>query len=1182
MLPLVGYKMRSYAIMRLKHIKLAGFKSFVDPTTVSFPSDLVAVVGPNGCGKSNVIDAVRWVMGESSAKQLRGDAMADVIFNGSNTRQPLAQASVELVFDNTDAGLGGEYASYSEIAVRRAVSLDGQSNYFLNGTRCRRRDITDIFLGTGLGARSYAIIKQDTVSRLIEAKPEELRVYLEEAAGISKYKERRRETETRIRQTRENLDRLEDLRVELEKQLIHLQRQRQAAERYQSYKVEEEQLKAETLVLHWQQLEVDLLREKSSITEDELAIEKYQTASRHVEAELESQRQIYIERQDEFNEVQSKYYQIGSDISRLEQSLANNRERREQVTADQNKMQQELTNLLGHQADDSEQVSNIESQLASLDPKMQTAANSLQKSEEDLEREEATLQAWQLVWDSLNLDLSQTRGQAEIKKNQLAHIEAQTKHNKEQLEKLQSDQQKSTMALASCDVQTLKDTIELQEQELKQQQEQQSHNQTQLQAARESNKVILQTIAKARTEEQTLRGQLASLDILQKAALKLDEENGDTWLEGHHLTKKPRLAQTLQVEPGWEIALEIVLGDYLQAICLEDDEMEGLTSALGDFSQGSLCLLQTQRQLQAIQNNTLLSKVDNPSLVAGLLAGVYVADDLAAALAIRQQLKDHESVVTSSGIFMGSGWLRISKEALETTGVLQREQEIASIKSQLKTLELKLEKLLAQELEAQTKALALEQARDTRQQAINQSSQILADTRSQWQLTKSKQQQLERSLAQLDEDMAELKHKLHSDEADYHQVRTEWQQALSSTDVLIEKQVLQQAKGEQCRLNLQTAKQQRQVFLDENYELRVQFNTLSQQLAVIQKNDVRLQQQVSNLQQHVAELSDYLVTSETPLQEIETDLKTQLQKRLEVAEKMNQVRQQLGGVDERISTLEQDKAEHEAAREQQKTQVESKRLAMQANVVRQATLVEQLETLGMQLEAVRANIPDNAEIKIWETKLEALVKRIQRLGAINLAAIEECDQLAERKQYLDKQAEDLQQALKTLEQAIHKIDTETRSRFKQTLDSVNQDFQALFPRVFSGGQAQLVLTEDNLLEAGVIVQARPPGKRNSSVHLLSGGEKALTAIALVFAIFQLNPAPFCMLDEVDAPLDDANILRFSQLVQEMSKKLQFIFITHNKVTMEMAQQLVGITMHEPGVSRLVSVDVEDAMALAEA
>jgi len=660
--------------MRLSKLKLAGFKSFVDPTTVEFPSQLSGVVGPNGCGKSNIIDAVRWVMGESSAKHLRGESMADVIFNGSTGRKPVGQATIELIFDNTEGKLGGEYANFSEIAIKRTVSRDGQSVYHLNGTRCRRRDITDIFLGTGLGPRSYAIIEQGTISRLIEAKPEELRTFLEEAAGISKYKERRRETENRIKHTRENLDRLSDLRDELGKQLARLKRQANTAEKYKVLREEERLLKAQLTALRWLIKQDEAEKTEVKIREQETALEQAIARQRSIEAEIETQRDSHTEASDKFNEVQSRFYSVGTDIARVEQSIQHAKERRQQQQQDLEQLEQDWQEAHAHQETDQKRLSQVKENLAEVEPKLQHLESTAEMSSAALLEAESAMQAWQSEWDNFSETATEPARNAEVERTHIQHVEEHLQRQKQRLERLQEELQKQSHEELISECAGLEQQLQKDETEIQQAQAGLDEKQNKIGQLRDSVHFLDTQLDEARGELQDLRGRSASLEALQQAALGKEEGAVTQWLSKQHLQDAPRLAEELEVEEGWAKAAECVLGEHLEAVCV--DGVDPLTDVLESFEEGTLTLFDTgvAANSAAIQADSLESKIKAPWKLTSLLQGVLVADNLQQALSMRGNLQDGESVVTSDGIWLGKNWLRVARDKDEKAGILQREQ----------------------------------------------------------------------------------------------------------------------------------------------------------------------------------------------------------------------------------------------------------------------------------------------------------------------------------------------------------------------------------------------------------------------------------------------------------------------------------------------------------------------------
>ncbi|MGD9390674.1 MAG: chromosome segregation protein SMC [Thioalkalispiraceae bacterium] len=1165
--------------MRLTKMKLSGFKSFVDPTTIPLPSNLIGIVGPNGCGKSNTIDAVRWVMGESSAKHLRGDSMADVIFNGSSSRKPVGQASVELVFDNTDGSLGGEYAQYNEISIKRVVSRDGQSSYYLNGTRCRRRDITDIFLGTGLGPRSYAIIEQGTISRIIEAKPEEMRVFLEEAAGISKYKERRRETENRIRHTRDNLDRLNDLRDELEKQLSRLQRQAKTAERYKVLREEERIAKGQLQALRWQQLNSQSAETETRIREQETALEQTVARQRGIEAEIEKQRSQHTESTDNFNKVQSRFYSVGADIARLEQSIQHAKERRQKQQEDMRQLEKDWQEAEQHVAIDRNKQETAQRGLQEIEPQLAGAEETSQASSQALAQAEQLMHEWQVAWEDFNRQANEPSQQAEVERTRIQHLE-------QKLEQLQQRLQRAEQELAQQSPQNLESAMGELKQKLAEteatiqaQQDNLQQQQARIAELRDTTHRVNAELDEARSELQDMRGRSASLEALQQAALGKEQGAVTQWLNNQHLQDAPRLAEELNVESGWEHAVECVLGDYLEAVCVSG--VDPLADVLGDFEKGTLTLFDTSVSEGFSSGGTehLISKVTAPYQLDSLLNGIYAVESLADALQMRANLAPNESVVTKDGLWLGNNWLRVIKDDDEKAGVLQREQELKQLASDIEAGGLRVAQLQQQLEEAREQQKSLEAQREDTQRELNQLNRALSDQKSEIGSLSGRMEQIKARQQGLQKEIEEAQAEIESDNAELKNTRGRLQEALDQMSGLeTQREELIRQRDEQ-REALDKAREQARQDRDAAHEIKIKVQTLRTELTSAQQALQRVETQLEQLSSRRDELQAALADSDAPIETMSKELETMLEQRVQVESELNQARAALQEIEHTMRELEESRGAAEQAVLDVRSQLEEIRVGWQETKVRRQTLEEQVTEAGFTLQTLIAEMPEEANEEAWQSMVEELERKINRLGPINLAAIEEFEQQSERKQYLDKQNEDLMEALKTLEDAIAKIDKETRTRFKETFDKVNGGMKQLFPRLFGGGHAYLEMTGDDILDAGVTVMARPPGKRNSTIHLLSGGEKALTAVALVFSIFELNPAPFCMLDEVDAPLDDANVGRYSEMVKEMSARTQFIFITHNKVTMEIADHLAGVTMHEPGVSRLVAVDVDEAAAM---
>jgi len=1169
--------------MRLSKIKLAGFKSFVDPTSIPLPSNLIGIVGPNGCGKSNVIDAVRWVMGESSAKNLRGESMTDVIFNGSSSRKPVGQASIELVFDNSDGTLGGQYAQYSEISIKRQVTRDGQSQYFQNGARCRRRDITDIFLGTGLGPRSYSIIEQGMISRLIEAKPEDLRIFLEEAAGISKYKERRRETENRIKHTRENMERLTDLRDELGKQLDKLNRQSKTAEKYKTYKDEERLLKAQLTALRWQGLNQQIEQKDSLIKEQETSFEATIAELRRLEADLEKFREEHVGATENFNEVQARYYSVGADIARIEQSIQHSKERREQQHTDLKQAEHSLIESQVHLDADQKKHIQLTAYLEENQPVLDGARETEMLSADELATAELAMSQWQEEWERFNENAALPAKNAEVERTRLNHLDQQMVQTQQRAEKLSAEKQN----LSFDSIVTEIEEHSLQEQMLGQQCEEyqdalQEHQQG-ITELRESIRSVDNELNTKRSELQTKKGRFASLEALQQAALGKQQGVVSHWLQNHGLSDAKRLAENINVEPGWELAVECALGHYLEAVCV--DQVDAMAGMFTDLEQGAVTLFETTATQSDASGSThalaqpLLSKVEASWNLASLLTGVYCVDDLTDALALRSRLSPTESVVTKDGIWVGRHWLRFSKDIDENSSVLQREKEMQQAQLDIESLGVSIEMLEARIDDSRESLKGRETTRDAVQSELQQTSRSHAESEARISSKKTRVEQMRERGERLELEIQELQTLISQAERDSIASRQVLDKAIGEMETLAEKrEALQLQRGElQARLDTvrSTARNDR----DKAHEIALKIESARTEIAAINQNSERMDKQLSQLRERQAELEKAIAEGEVPLKEMAQELELLLNNRVEVEATLSEARRNVEALDHamRENTTERHKVEETSTTI--RNVLDQTRMAWQEIKVRRQTHEEALQDTGHELKQLFEEMPEEANEKEWEERVEQVDRRISRLGPINLAAIEEYKQQSERKDYLDKQHEDLTEALETLENAIRKIDKETRIRFKETYEKVNLGLQSNFPRLFGGGQAYLELTGEDLLDTGVSVMARPPGKRNSTIHLLSGGEKAMTAVALVFAIFQLNPAPFCMLDEVDAPLDDANVGRFCQMVREMSEHVQFIFITHNKVTMELAHQLNGVTMSEPGVSRLVAVDVDEAVDL---
>ena len=1167
--------------MRLSKIKLAGFKSFVDPTTITFPSSLVGVVGPNGCGKSNVIDAVRWVMGESSASRLRGDSITDVIFNGSSSRKPVGAASVELLFDNSETTLEGQYAKYSEIAIRREVSRDGISSYYLNGTKCRRKDVTGVFLGTGLGPRSYSIIEQGMISRLIEAKPEDMRVFIEEAAGISKYKERRRETSNRIKHTKENLDRLLDVLDEVEKQIKHLDRQAKTAERYGKYKEEERRTSAEVLALRTRDLDVRGAGSKSRLEECKTELEAAIAKQRSIEAALENTRVRQSECTDEFNEVQGRYYKIGGEIARLEQTIEHARELRQRQEKDLEQAVQGAAEIAGHIDQDQTEIEQLELTLSELVPGLEEARESERASSASLQRAEEALAEWQRQWDEHSLKHNEAMQQQNIEHTRAEQIESRLVSFSERRRKIDDAQSEASPE----ELQAKHD--ELNEQELRKRQARDEFDRhladiaEKIRKLRDQDQKMTRLVDERRASLQESQGRYASLEALQQAAMGDGDDGVKNWLKGAGLESNRRVAQNLKVDSGWDKAVETVLGDYLQAVCVAD--ITPGTETIASLRSGVLTVLREHAKDEGAPNveNTLAQKVTGaPAAVRDRLAQVRFADSLGNALAIREGLSSDESVITAEGIWLGKDWLRVARDKDGKAGVLAREHEMRRLKSDMREMQARFESARKLLLDGRIRLTQLEERRETLQgdaaALLNEYSEIKAALES----ARYKMDQANARKAALAEEANELDNEKISAEEQLRESQRMHVMAVESLGLLESTRADLEARREELRAELQRVRAQADEDRQSVQNTTIQFESRRNSKESAAQNLERMERQMQQFRERELEIRAQLSSSQAPLVDNKELLARQLETRVEVEEELATARRVVEKVEHELRELDQSRIQVDQSVDETRIKVSEAEMAVQELRVRREGFAEQLAQTNFELDSLLEEMDDTANIEEWEAKLEKVRRRIDRLGPINLAAIDEFKEQSERKEYLDSQLADLNDALETLEGAIRKIDRETRTRFRETYNNINDGFQKLFPKLFGGGHAYLELTGEDLLSTGITVMARPPGKRNSTIHLLSGGEKALTAVALVFAIFELNPAPFCMLDEVDAPLDDANVSRFCDIVREMSDKVQFVFITHNKVTMELARQLSGVTMQEPGVSRLVSVDLDAAGKMA--
>jgi len=1170
--------------MRLKSIKLAGFKSFVDATTVTFVGNMTSVVGPNGCGKSNVIDAVRWVMGESSAKNLRGESMTDVIFNGSGGRQPVGQATIELLFDNNEGKLKGEFSNFSEISIKRKVTRDGVSQYYLNGTKCRRRDVTDIFLGTGMGPRSYAIIEQGMISKLIESKPEELRVYLEEAAGISKYKERRRETENRMKRTQENLDRLSDIREELGKQLQHLKRQAVAAERYAVYKKEQRLVFAKLNVFNWRLIENDLSGKQLAITSLEEKIEQSLFSKTTNENAIELSRISLDEKQELLNTAQAKYYQSGADVASLEQRLKFQRERLIEKEKSLVALSVECVAINESLKKDTQDLESVLFQLEESFPLLEEAEESASNFESDLSAKESELRVWQNKWDQLAAKLAESQRNTELSQHQLRQSELQIK---------QLGERKDKLAVAANElveqVEITKDGQALEEKEvldlkIHQVQEESDSLYPDISKLRDEIELSFKNKSQLFNELSEKKAVLTSLLTLQNASLGTCGEAKDKWLSSNGLDKAKHLMDVLSVDEGWELAIEQVLGFYLPAITVDSgktsiknllyENIKSLESSLTLVSVGVV-------QSCVAKENTLAAHVKGADALFSILCYIKAVNTFDEAMMVLPALAEGESVITPEGVWLSERWFRYFKPVDGQDGLVLRANQIMVLETEIPKIETQV--LKEESNIVQLKSLLGEQeskSRELNQQLkgwIKEQAQLSSVINTQLAMHEQYQQRIVSNQEEFEEvvrGINEQNENLANGQEELAIGLTTFDDLCQEKDVFVETRETLQLSVDEQRLMLRSLQAK-------FHQLQLDQQKQHNQKSMLTQSISRTNEQLVLNKNKVLEHNSSESIDDEALGDMSLQLEGLLETQLENDRRVSSVRLGLEEVAKKLREAEASRERVESLIQVSRDELGLIRMDAQALQIKRENLVELVERDDFSINVVLSMLAPEDSDSTLNSILVSLESKVQRLGAINLAAIEEFKAQSERKDYLDAQDAELVEALDTLLSAIRKIDKETRARFKETYDKVNEGLQRLFPKIFGGGHAYLELTGDDLLETGITIIARPPGKKNATIHLLSGGEKSLTAIALVFAIFELNPAPFCMLDEVDAPLDDANVARFANMVKEMSEHVQFIYITHNKVSMEKADQLMGVTMHELGVSRLVSVDVDEAVAMVD-
>lgn len=1170
--------------MRLTHIKLAGFKSFVDPTHISVPGQLVGVVGPNGCGKSNVIDAVRWVLGESSAKQLRGENMQDVIFNGSGERKPVGRASVELIFDNSLGKLTGPWAQYSEVSVKRVLERDGESSYFLNNLHVRRRDVADIFLGTGLGGRGYAIIEQGMISRIIEARPEDLRNFLEEAAGVSKYRERRRETELRLEDTRENLLRIEDIRQELGKQLEHLESQAEKAGRYREF---EAGLKR-TQQLLWLLRKRDAGIQHAKITRDiettGIELEAETARLRDAEKRVEELRTGHFSASDAVHAAQGALYEVNAEIARIEQQIQHLRDSRNRaehqlasVRAQEEEQRQRSQSQQGARSENERSLELAQEQLAALEEELKAARDALPAAEEAHRAAQGRLaQARQT--------LSQAEQQLQLEAARKGHTEKLLQQFTVRRARLEEERDGLEVPNLSELVRLEKEIGELAYQ-LTGQREALENCEADLPGLEEVMRVAEQEAEQAQQRLHQLDARLTALQSLQDQVSRAGDL--EPWLDRHELRRNPHLWQGLRVREGWEDALEAVLRERLNSIGLDDlSQVDNWLSEAppGKVSFHRLATTATAgapapQGLERLADYITCTDTRLAGVLGDWLAGVYVLPDAHRGLAHARNLVPGTLLVTAQGHMFTSSSMSFHAADSEVHGILSRQREIEQLFAERNGVEASLgtqrEAVVSRKTEFDDRRAEAERLRRTVGELQENHHQLKIDHVRLSQLAERLKARGEQIIAEL----AEIDAELERESVQQGQANREIEALATGMDGLNTGVEAARVAFADVESTLQGGREAVRLLERQHQESQFQVKTISNRIIDIDYLIEVISQTLQRLAGDAEALSAEIAKAdESGFQE---QLQAQLETRAQREEALKLARNELEGADANLRETEQERLASEQKLAPMRERVNELRLKEQEARLSEESYALQLTEAGADEPTLLPLLEEGVRASKLQAEINRLNEDIAVLGAVNLAALEELGSSRERKQYLDSQSQDLTEAVETLETAIRRIDRETRERLQETFDAVNRHFGEMFPALFGGGEAKLLMTGEEILDAGVQVIARPPGKRNSSIHLLSGGEKALTALSLVFSMFQLNPAPFCLLDEVDAPLDDSNTERFCNLVRKMAGNTQFMFITHNKITMEMASQLIGVTMQEQGVSRVVAVDVEEALRMRE-
>ncbi|HEX4843754.1 MAG TPA: chromosome segregation protein SMC [Limnobacter sp.] len=1170
--------------MRLTHIRLAGFKSFVEPTSFAVPSNLVGVVGPNGCGKSNIIDAVRWVLGESKASELRGESMQDVIFNGSTNRKAASRASVELVFDNAEGRAGGSWNQYSEISVKRVLTRDGNSTYYINQQAVRRRDVQDIFLGTGLGPRAYAIIGQGMIARIIEARPEELRIFLEEAAGVSKYKERRRETGNRLQDTRDNLTRVEDILRELTGQIERLEQQATVARQFKELEEAKNTKQRLLWTIRYSEAHEQKNTASAKLERAKADLEQIQAKSIHTQTELYTLRDRQVDAQQQLENDQTKWIEANREVSRLEADLRVMAESRTRLGARVAELESEIQTWRAREEEARIKLDELSGSAQDQQAELEELSIALEEAELAVEPVEMALQEARMAVDRKRSEVMQIQQQLSQVSSQQESASRGESNVQGKLERL-ANERNQIAAPSGDELERLQVQVETLQIELDRATESHAALDDRLSASSQELDAIQAAFNTERDRHANASAQLQALQSLNEQLAESAELK--PWIESSGLSQTPRILSGLQVERGWERALESALREALDSFQVRSlDVVEGFAKQPPPARVAFIELGDPHNQPLSVGPEDLASVVrsndsNTQQALVKLLAGYLMAPDLHTALQKRKALRPGQRIFTPQGHSVSLSGVSFYAEDNAQSGRLERQQQIEALRTEVRALDLLKNESMGKRDQLQLRVGELKsqvvQARglvEATTRRLHESQVQLIRLQEQQSRADSRREQINLDVALLQSELEEHRAMLLESEDRYAELDEQLAVASDALEQLKDKvtEAEQAVRDKQMQVQAAVRKKQDAEFNIRNQESRQRELEREVQFAQSQAQQIAQRKQLA--------LTELESLSEVAGQEA---LQGALEERVIAEERVAVSRDAVEQIMSKVSELE--RAEHESDKLAEPLRQAIQDLALK---IQAADLtIEQYQNLLLEVQAdvnelvnalVAMDMPPKASV--LQAEVTRLTSSMQELGAVNLAALEELAAATERKSFLDQQAADLIEAMETLEDAIRKIDKETRDLLHETFEAVNGHFSKLFPKLFGGGEARLVMTGDEILDAGVQVFAQPPGKKNGTIHLLSGGEKALTATALVFAIFELNPAPFCLLDEVDAPLDDANTERFSRLVKQMSEQTQFLFISHNKIAMEMAEQLIGVTMQEKGVSRIVAVDLAAAEKMA--